>query len=115
MPFPPNVHPTKVIAPKSRLKFPHAIYAGPNWSLAVGLWDGSRQMLIRWNDDPTKSLGNPVSHGRPTWFVLPDAFYRTALDHLCKTAKGRADTATNWLNGEGPDEWPYETDEFPDA
>ncbi len=67
-------------------------------------------MLIRWNDDPSKPLGNPVSHGYPTWFVLPDAFHGEALKHV---EGGTAQKARDWLKGKGPDEWLYDPKEFP--
>jgi len=115
MPIPPRVHPRNVVAPRTRLKFPHAIYAGNEWSLAVGLWDNHRAMLIRWNDDPNKPLGNPVSHGNATWFVLPREFHTEALAHAAITNAGRAKKAREWLDGCGPDVWPYDPGEFADA
>ena len=113
MPFPPNVHPRHVDAPKSRLKHHHAILAGPEWSLAVGIWDKSRSLLIRWNDDPSKPLGNPVSHGRPTWFVLPEELHAAALAQAAVEDAIRAKKAADWLADEGTDDWPYEPHEFP--
>lgn len=115
MPTRPRVHPKNVTSPRSRLKFPHAIYAGNDWSLAVGLWDGNRAMLIRWNDDPAKPRGNPVSHGNPTWFVLPPAFHAEALKQASRTNAAGATKARDWLNDIGPDDWPYDPDEFQDA
>lgn len=114
MPISPRVvHPRHVVSPKTRLKYPHAIYAGNEWSLAVGLWDGMRVMLIRWNDDPDKPRGNPISHSHPTWFVLPSDFHEKALTQASTADVARAKKAGDWLNGEGPDEWPYDPDEFP--
>jgi hypothetical protein len=115
MPFPPHVHPKHVVSPKSRLEHPHAIYAGNEWSLATGLWEGDRALLIRWNDDKTKPLGNPVSHSWPTWFVLPKEFHPTALEKAADEHPGRATKARDWLSGHGPDDWPYDADEFPEA
>jgi len=111
----PRVHPKHVIAPRSRLEYPHAIYAGSKWSLAVGLWDGDRAMLIRWNDDPDKPLGNPVSHGHPTWFVLPIEFHDEALKQVANTDAELAKKSREWLKDCGPDEWPYGPDEFPNV
>ena len=115
MPFPPNVHPRHVVSPKSRLRFPRAIHAGNEWSLAVGLWDGQRALLIRWNDDASKPLGNPISRSRPTWFVLPGTFRQAALKEVALSNPERARKAEGWLEGEGDDEWPYNADEFPEA
>jgi hypothetical protein len=43
------------------------------FSVAEGEWDGEPVLGLRWNgsDDPDVA-GNPQSHGRPTWFVVPD-------------------------------------------
>jgi len=114
MPKPPRVHPKQVVAPKSRLKYPHAIYAGNHWSLAVGLWDEERALLIRWNDDPNKPLGNPVSHGKPTWFVLPEELQEKALEIAQNGGSRTASEARNWLKNSGPDNWPYDPTEFQD-
>lgn len=70
-------------------------------------------MLIRWNDDPTKPLGNPVSRSYPTWFVLPLAFYKEALEHAAGENPARARKAADWLDGSGLDNWLYEADEYP--
>lgn len=44
-----------------------------SWSLARGRWDGSDVYAIRWNgSNQDTGIGNPQSHGYPTWFVLPD-------------------------------------------
>ncbi len=71
-------------------------------------------MLIRWNDDPAKPLGNPVSHGHPTWFVLPLEFHDEALKHASKEDPVRAQRAADWLNHHGSEHWPYDPDEYPD-
>ena len=115
MPFPPNIHPMHVVAPRSRLKYPRAIHAGPGWSLGIGLWDGNRALLIRWNDDPDKPLGNPVARGRPTWFVLPKLFHNAALQEAANANAVKAKKAHEWLDNIGVDEWQYEPGEFSEA
>jgi hypothetical protein len=48
---------------------------GPeNTSLAVGRWDGTPCLAIRWNGSDENPLGNPQSRGIPTWFILPDDY-----------------------------------------
>ena len=43
------------------------------WSLAKGTWDGDEVYVIRWNGSSNEpGMGNPQSHGYPTWFVSPD-------------------------------------------
>ena len=45
--------PQQVLSPVDRLKSLSVVYTHPArwWSLATGLWDGNRALLIRWNGD----------------------------------------------------------------
>jgi len=62
----------------------------------------NRALLIRWNDTPTSQIGNPVSHGFPTWFVVPDDLW----DHItCAIADPNRTSARQWLRGAEPIEW----------
>lgn len=74
----------------------------PYWSVSLGTWDGDRAMLIRWNGDANHKLGNPASHGWPTWFVLPQEFYTCAL---AQATTVNAHSAREWLDGGEPTKW----------
>ncbi len=39
-------------------------------SVARILWRGEERIATRWNGSSEEPLGNPTSHGRPTWFVM---------------------------------------------
>ena len=65
------VKPQDVKSPKDRWTLIDVVLETPRWSLAVGEWDGERRLAARWNGDDDRPKGNPVSHGVPTWFLLP--------------------------------------------
>lgn len=96
-----SVNPWKALFPEPRLRPTSAlrpIYWVPHWSLAVGIWDGNRALLIRWNGG-TGTRGNPMSRAYPTWFVLPD---RTMLTEV---AEPNRSSAAAWLDGLDPITW----------
>jgi hypothetical protein len=66
------VKPQDVRSPKEHWILIDVVREKPDWSLAVGEWDGRRCLAARWNGDDDRPKGNPVSHGMPTWFILPD-------------------------------------------
>jgi len=89
--------PQSVLSPVSRLTQPLTIvHTTTEWALATAFWDKQRALLIRWNGEPDKPLGNPVSHGNPTWFVLPSDLHWAAL--ALANPSNRLE-AINWLNG----------------
>lgn len=66
------IPPSEVTAPKAHWTLIHVLFTNEEWALAVGKWDGRIRLACRWNGDEESPKGNPVSHGVPTWFVLPD-------------------------------------------
>jgi hypothetical protein len=101
------INPWTVIAPRKRFTLHWVIHCGPDqeigleWALAVGTFDDRRTLLVRWNED--SPMGNPVSSGHPTWFVLPKDLHALALsvvqNQTNKSSAGR------WLNYEDPTAW----------
>jgi len=87
--------PGDVTSPKEHIHIKEVIYDGNkvdeigtdhDYSIAIVNYDGGKDSFaMRWNassaelDDPEKCngtkrcIGNPVSRGYPTWFVLPIA------------------------------------------
>ncbi len=72
------VDPHTVLSPRNRVGSVDVLYnsgrhAG-SWSVARLNYDGVPDRIgIRWNgSEETEGPGNPQSHGKPTWFVLPD-------------------------------------------
>jgi len=71
------VSPHDVKSPKAHWTLIDVLFANDDWALAIGEWDQKRRLACRWNgkDD---SIGNPMSRGVPTWFVLPNEF----IEHI---------------------------------
>ena len=75
------VDPQDVISPKNRWTLLKILYKENDWSLALGQWDNEPCLAARWNgSESPDSKGNPVSHGMPTWFVLPKGIAKPMLD-----------------------------------
>jgi hypothetical protein len=80
-----RVNPRDVLSPRSHWQLIDVLYEGDGWSMALGRWgkpSESRPVLAqRWDGwDDEEGKGNPISHGYPTWFVLPDDTYSLYLD-----------------------------------
>jgi hypothetical protein len=71
-----------------------------DWALAIGIFDGRRALLVRWSGD--SPMGNPVAHGRPTWFVLPNDLHAPIL---AAVPEPHSSDAHYWLNGGNPTNW----------
>jgi hypothetical protein len=50
-------------------------------SIAIGEWDGTRVLAMRWNGEAGE-LGNPQSRGIPTWFIIPEVYNATLVETL---------------------------------
>jgi hypothetical protein len=74
-----TVRPQDVKSPKEHWVLIDVLIEKQDWSLAVGEWDGDRCLAARWNGNAERPKGNPVSHGMPTWFVLPREFIGALL------------------------------------
>jgi hypothetical protein len=72
----PYIDPEEVLSPKNKLRSLRLIYdtgrCEGSWSVALLNWDSEERVGLRWNGDSEDKIGNPQSHGNPTWFVLPD-------------------------------------------
>jgi len=67
-------------------------------SVARILWreeDGEEREVVaaRWNGDDERPLGNPVSRGHATWFVVDDY----VAPHVEKAARAAAEKSPNSL------------------
>lgn len=72
-------HPDNVLSPKGLNHGVLEVIHDPGedgMSVARVLWgegkDEEERIAVRWNGNSEKPLGNPVSHGNPTWFLLDD-------------------------------------------
>jgi len=66
------IDPSMVVAPRKSVRRVDVIFDSGEggWSLARLDWDGPC-LGIRWNGDEDSAIGNPQSHGKPTWFLIP--------------------------------------------
>ena len=76
------IKPQDVRSPKEHWALIDVAVETPEWSVAIGEWNARRCLATRWNGDDLRPKGNPVSHGVPTWFVLPDEFIEPLLAAL---------------------------------
>lgn len=87
------MNPWNAKSPTSRLRdllVLHTEQSNPDliWSIAQMTWDQSEGIYgCRWDGDLNNpdDLGNPVSHGRGTWFILPKEVALKALDGITPT------------------------------
>lgn len=50
--------------------------------LALGRWDDSPVLAMRWNGDSENPIGTPQSRGLPTWFIVADRYYAALIATL---------------------------------
>jgi hypothetical protein len=69
------IRPEEVLSPKSRVRGIVEVIHDPQenrMSVARILWDEKEVVATRWNGNDEQPLGNPVSRGHATWFVVDD-------------------------------------------
>lgn len=86
------VNPSEVISPKNKISQLKVLYDGQDhsFSLASFLWEGVLSLGIRWNGFG-ENIGNPVSRGYPTWFVIPHELEKAVLDECCNLLEDPAE------------------------
>ena len=92
--------PQIVTAPKDRWTLLAVLFQSPEkengWSLALGQWEGVSCLAIRWNGNKDRPKGNPISHGQPTWFVVPNDLELNVL-HAVEVPKDKMTLANALL------------------
>ena len=69
----PYIRPEEVLSPKGRVGAVLEVIHDPReegMSVARILWDGEEVIATRWNGNDEQPLGNPVSRGHATWFIV---------------------------------------------
>jgi len=92
----PYVRPEEALSPKNRMGgVLEVIYAGVENEMSVARirWDGDDVIAARWNGDDNRPLGNPVSRGRATWFVIEEY----AAAEVERAARAAAERSPNSL------------------
>ncbi len=88
--------PQEVVGPKKHCDGVIEVIHDPRedrMSVARILWDGEVVIATRWNGNSDKPLGNPVSHGHATWFVV-DGYVAESVE---KAARKAAQESPNGL------------------
>lgn len=82
------VRPQEVLSPRSRVGGVLEIIHDPGdggMSVARIVWDEVEVIATRWNGSDEQPLGNPVSRGRPTWFVV-DGYAAEGVEQAARAA-----------------------------
>jgi len=54
--------------------------AGPErMAIALGKWEGTPVLALRWNGTDASPIGNPQSRGLATWFIVERGPYTDAI------------------------------------
>jgi hypothetical protein len=82
------IRPEAVLSPKSRVRGIVEVIHDPGadgMSVARILWDEEEVIATRWNGNAEQPLGNPVSRGHATWFVV-DGYAATSVEQAARSA-----------------------------
>lgn len=62
--------------------------AGPGeMAIALGKWDGTPVLALRWNGTDSSPVGHPQSRGLATWFIVERGHYTDAMIEALPTAE----------------------------
>jgi hypothetical protein len=89
------VRPEEVVSPKSRVGGVIEVIHDPGegqMSVARVLWDEEEVIATRWNGSDERPLGNPVSRGHATWFVV-DEYAADSVEQAARAAAERSPTS----------------------
>ncbi len=90
------IRPEEVLSPKSSVGGVLEVIHDPGenrMTVARILWDEEERIATRWNGSDEQPLGNPVSRGHATWFVV-DGY---AADSVEQAARAAAERSPNSL------------------
>lgn len=82
------VRPEEVLSPKSRVGGVLEVIHDPGekrMSVARILWEEEEVIATRWNGSDDQPLGNPVSRGHATWFVV-DGYAAAKIEEAARAA-----------------------------
>src|SRR5437879_3957567 len=82
------IRPEEVLSPKSRVRGIIEVIHDPGenrMSVARIQWGDDEVIATRWNGNTEQPLGNPVSRGHATWFVV-DGYAATGVEQAARTA-----------------------------
>jgi hypothetical protein len=86
------VRPEEVLSPKNSVGGILEVIHDPQenrMSVARILWEEEERIAIRWNGSDEQPLGNPVSRGHATWFVV-DGYAAASIEQAAREAAERS-------------------------
>ena len=86
------VRPEEVLSPKHSVGGILEVIHDPKenrMSVARILWEEEERIAIRWNGSDEQPLGNPVSRGHATWFVV-DGYAAASIEQAAREAAERS-------------------------
>lgn len=92
----PYIRPENVLSPRKHVGAILEVIHDPSedgMSVARILWDNREVIATRWNGNDQRPLGNPVSRGHATWFLVDDY----AAPHVEEAARSAAELSPNSL------------------
>jgi hypothetical protein len=84
----PYLRPEEVLSPKNSVGGILEVIHDPGenrMSVARILWDEEERIATRWNGSDDQPLGNPVSRGHATWFVV-DGYAAASVEQAAREA-----------------------------
>jgi hypothetical protein len=92
----PYIRPEEVLSPRKHVERVLEVIHDPRedgMSVARIIWNDRPVVAVRWNGNEERPLGNPVSRGRATWFIVDDY----AAVQVEEAARAAAETSPNSL------------------
>jgi hypothetical protein len=73
---------SEVESPKTRWNLIDVLLDGGEGeaSFALGFWDGTATVALRWNGTSDSPVGTPSSRGYPSWMILPKSLHAAVLE-----------------------------------
>lgn len=93
------VIPIEVTSPKRQWTLVNVLYDNGEGraAVAMGKWDESPVLAMRWNGGENNAIGNPQSRGLATWFIIPDEFRQAILARLEEIAPEKYQLAKEYF------------------
>jgi len=82
------VHPEQVLSPKNQVRGVIEVIHDPGengMSVARIQWGEEEVIATRWNGNTQQPLGNPISRGHATWFVV-DGYAANSVEQAARQA-----------------------------
>ena len=89
------IRPEMVLSPRKHVQRVIEVIHDPgenHMAVARLIWDGNEVIATRWNGCEERPLGNPVSRGQATWFVV-DGYAAESVEDAARLAAQNSPTS----------------------